>query len=106
MLPSDQESRWPNKTEEDNCSKEKIKKVDGQAKQKRRIAAKRRLAAGLEMGRLSISYKDKTFRGFQQSLKGLSHEIEIGSISHDCDSALPVCWPHFVFIFIFHLYML
>jgi hypothetical protein len=42
--------------------------VDGRIKQKRRLAAKNRLAAGLEMGGLGIPHPDEIIQGFRQNL--------------------------------------
>jgi hypothetical protein len=42
--------------------------LDGQTRQKRRLVAKKRLGAGLEMGGLSIQPLENTVQGFQQNL--------------------------------------
>jgi hypothetical protein len=44
------------------------RQLEGQKKQKRRLVAKNRLAAGLEMGGLSIQTVENTVQGFQQNL--------------------------------------
>ncbi len=44
------------------------KQVDGQMTQKRRLVAKKRIAAGLEMGGLGIPHPDETIQGFRQNL--------------------------------------
>jgi hypothetical protein len=44
------------------------KHIDGYTKQRWRLVAKRRLAAGLDMGRLGIPYPGETIREFQQKL--------------------------------------
>ena len=44
------------------------RQLDGQTKQKRRLVAKGRLAAGLEMGGLGIQPPENTVQGFQQNL--------------------------------------
>jgi hypothetical protein len=44
------------------------KQVDGQTKQKRRLVAKTRIAAGLEMGGLGIPHPDEIIQGFRQNL--------------------------------------
>jgi hypothetical protein len=44
------------------------KQVDGRIKQKRRLVAKNRLAAGLEMGGLGIPHPDEIIQGFRQNL--------------------------------------
>jgi hypothetical protein len=42
--------------------------VDNLTKQKRRLVAKKRLAAGLERGGLGISHPNEIIRGFQKNL--------------------------------------
>jgi hypothetical protein len=44
------------------------KQVDGHTKQKRRLVAKKRISAGLEMGGLGIRHPDETIQGFQLNL--------------------------------------
>jgi len=44
------------------------RQLDGQTKQKRRLVARGRLAAGLEMGGLGIQPPENTVQGFQQNL--------------------------------------
>jgi hypothetical protein len=44
------------------------KQMDGQTIQKRRLVAKRRIVAGVIMGRLGIPHLDKTIRRFPQNL--------------------------------------
>ena len=44
------------------------RQLEGQTKQKRRLVAKSRLAAGLEMGGLGILSPENTVQGFQQNL--------------------------------------
>jgi hypothetical protein len=44
------------------------KQVDGQTTQKRRLVAKNRIAAGLEMGGLGIPHSDEIIQGFRQNL--------------------------------------
>jgi hypothetical protein len=41
------------------------KQVDGHPKQKRRLVAKKRISAGLEMGGLGIQHPDENIQGFQ-----------------------------------------
>jgi hypothetical protein len=42
--------------------------VDGHTKQKRRLVAKKRISAGLEMGGLGIQHPDEIIQGFQLNL--------------------------------------
>jgi hypothetical protein len=44
------------------------KQVDGRTTQKRRLVAKKRIAAGLEMGGLGIPHPDEIIQGFRQNL--------------------------------------
>jgi hypothetical protein len=44
------------------------KQVDGNTKQKRRLVAKRRISAGIEMGGLGIQHPDEIVQGFQLNL--------------------------------------
>jgi hypothetical protein len=44
------------------------KQVDGNTKQKRRLVAKRRISAGIEMGGLGIQHPDEIIQGFQLNL--------------------------------------
>ncbi len=44
------------------------KQVDGHTKQKRRLVAKKRISAGLEMGGLGIQHPDEIIQGFQLNL--------------------------------------
>ncbi len=44
------------------------RQLDGQTKQKRRLVARKRLGAGLEMGGLGIQPIENMVQGFQQNL--------------------------------------
>jgi hypothetical protein len=44
------------------------RQLDGQTKQKRRLVAKSRLGAGIEMGGLGVQPIENTVQGFQQNL--------------------------------------
>ncbi len=44
------------------------KQVDSQTAQKRRLVAKKRISAGLDMGGLGIPHPDETIQGFRQNL--------------------------------------
>jgi hypothetical protein len=44
------------------------RQLDGQTRQKRRLVAKKRLGAGLELGGLGIQPLENTVQGFQQNL--------------------------------------
>jgi hypothetical protein len=50
------------------------KQVDGHTKQKRRQVAKKRISAGLEMGRLGIQHPDEIIQGFQLNLLQRIHK--------------------------------
>jgi hypothetical protein len=50
------------------------KQVDGNTKQKRRLVAKRRISAGLEMGGLGIQHPDEIVQGFQLNLLQKIHK--------------------------------
>jgi hypothetical protein len=46
----------------------RTRQLDGQTRQKRRLVAKKRLGAGLEIGGLGIQPLENTVQGFQQNL--------------------------------------
>ncbi len=50
------------------------KQVDGHIKQKRRLVARRRISAGLEMGGLGIQHPDEIIQGFQLNLLQKIHK--------------------------------
>jgi hypothetical protein len=50
------------------------KQVDGHTKQKRRLVAKKRISAGIEMGGLGIQHPDEIIQGFQLNLLQKIHK--------------------------------